>query len=187
LTVAVIRERGWSVRLIRETLGEPDATRTNPHNRSGPPVKLYRRERVEDAERQPRVREYLAGRPRRAERAKRAAQTRCDGTLAAIAALPIAVEAVPLSELRRRAIAAWEARNCDSAKGVDETTIQRWMVNHARHHLTAYDRTINALVGQTGRVDAVKALRRRIYGAIAAAYPALANECDRQARAREGA
>ncbi len=50
-----LRERGWTTRLIREFLGEHDAERPNGlkmGRRRLPPVKLYREERVSDAERE---------------------------------------------------------------------------------------------------------------------------------------
>ena len=45
LTMAGLRERGWSDVMIRDYLGEPDATRPNPRYRSAAPMKLYLAER----------------------------------------------------------------------------------------------------------------------------------------------
>jgi hypothetical protein len=50
LTMASLRERGWTDAMIREYLGEPDATRPNPRYWSAAPMKLYLAERAEAAE-----------------------------------------------------------------------------------------------------------------------------------------
>jgi hypothetical protein len=50
LTMAGLRERGWTDAMIREYLGEPDATRPNPRYWSAAPMKLYLAERAEAAE-----------------------------------------------------------------------------------------------------------------------------------------
>ena len=53
LTMAGLRERGWTEAMIRDYLGEPDATRPNPRYRSAAPMKLYLTERAEAAEASP--------------------------------------------------------------------------------------------------------------------------------------
>jgi hypothetical protein len=46
ILVADLRERGWTDTLIQRFLPDPDETRTNPHYRSGPRMKLYALGRV---------------------------------------------------------------------------------------------------------------------------------------------
>ena len=46
LTMSGLRERGWSDAMIRDYLGDPDATRPNPRYRSAAPMKLYLAERA---------------------------------------------------------------------------------------------------------------------------------------------
>ena len=41
LTKSQLKDRGWTDSLIRKFLSEADKTRTNPHYRSGPPMRLY--------------------------------------------------------------------------------------------------------------------------------------------------
>lgn len=50
LTMAGLRERGWTDAMVRDYLGEPDATRPNPRYRSAAPMKLYLAQRAEAAE-----------------------------------------------------------------------------------------------------------------------------------------
>jgi hypothetical protein len=51
--MAGLRERGWTDAMVREYLGEADATRPNPRYRSAAPMKLYLTERAEAAEASP--------------------------------------------------------------------------------------------------------------------------------------
>jgi hypothetical protein len=53
LTMTGVRERGWTDAMIREYLGEPDATRPNPRYSSAAPMKLYLAERAEVTEASP--------------------------------------------------------------------------------------------------------------------------------------
>ena len=53
LTMADLRERGWTDAMIGEYLGEPDATRPNPRYWNAAPMKLYLPDRVKAAEANP--------------------------------------------------------------------------------------------------------------------------------------
>lgn len=46
----LIEERGWTKGLIKDLLGEPDATARNPHYSTAAPMRLYLISRVEKAE-----------------------------------------------------------------------------------------------------------------------------------------
>ncbi|WP_229670974.1 hypothetical protein [Deinococcus aquiradiocola] len=106
-----LRERGWTTRLIREFLGEHDAERPNGlkmGRRRLPPVKLYREERVSDAEREEaflvaqgrameaRERAERAGRTRRANR-ERALSALVEEWVPSVQALPVRRGAVRLA------------------------------------------------------------------------------------------
>lgn len=60
----------------------------------------------------------------------------------------------------------------------------RWAVNYARHHLTKYDEALEEVAGKIGVAEATQAIWRKVYAAVAAAYPELAEECRRQAERR---
>lgn len=47
LSTLKLKERGWTDGMIRRFLGEPDATRPNPHYKCAAPMKLYELKRVE--------------------------------------------------------------------------------------------------------------------------------------------
>lgn len=72
-----------------------------------------------------------------------------------------------------------------STDSSDRASLLRWKVDYLRHRLSHYERLLDGLPGgerSPGRAEAVTLLRRRIYGAIAEAYPALAQECESRAR-----
>ncbi|MFB6900240.1 hypothetical protein [Streptomyces hydrogenans] len=56
----------------------------------------------------------------------------------------------------------------------------RWQVGYLRQALGRYETLLDGLYGDTGRREAERLLRRRLYEAIAAVYPALARECARR-------
>ncbi|MBB6171646.1 hypothetical protein HNR23_001706 [Nocardiopsis mwathae] len=72
-----LRQRGWSPAMVRDLLGAPDRTRTNPIFRSGAPMALYRLPRVEDAE----TGEGFASRAEQASRRAAAARRNADRRL----------------------------------------------------------------------------------------------------------
>ena len=54
-----LKVRGWSSNMIQSMLGVPDSTASNPHFRTGRPMRLYSIQRVLEAERQA---EFVAAR-----------------------------------------------------------------------------------------------------------------------------
>jgi hypothetical protein len=72
----------------------------------------------------------------------------------------------------------WASANDDPA------FLERITVNFIRHKLTRYDHELERLAGKVGVRRAVRVIRRRVYEAIAQAYPQYAAECRRQWRRR---
>ncbi|MFE5828936.1 hypothetical protein ACFQ67_08845 [Streptomyces sp. NPDC056488] len=64
--------------------------------------------------------------------------------------------------------------------GAPSGTLVRWQVSYLRHALSRYEALLDGLYGETGRGEAERLLRRRLYEAIGAAYPPLARECRRR-------
>jgi hypothetical protein len=84
--------------------------------------------------------------------------------LVAIAGMEIHVSMIPFSELRQLA-------HDDTGR-----------VNHIRHRLTIYHRLLEKY--DAGDAAILRAIRVKVYGAIAVAYPELAPECRRQLEER---
>ncbi len=189
LRLSVLRERGWTPALVAAFLGDPDALETNPHYRTAPPMRLRAVARVEAAEASP---EFSAAKEKAAMRsagAKKGVETRREALLRQVREMDVSVGVLPLDEVRRLAVEAYNARNF---WGVDRDApadfVERIMVNFVRHELTVYDEALDAAAGKVGVSAAVAAIRGKVFDAIAAAYPALASECggQRQVRSTRG-
>lgn len=70
--------------------------------------------------------------------------------------------------------------NCASVEDHGDF-LKRITVNYIRHNLTEYDNVIeNTLRGKTGKNKLWFSFQKKIYDAIAEAYPVYAEECERQ-------
>jgi hypothetical protein len=186
LTMAVLRERGWTDAMIREYLGEPDATRPNPRYSSAAPMKLYLTERAQAAEASPGWAERKAlGARRRAAGVAAADRNRAETEVLArqLAAYLVASLVFP-ADPQEAAIAAYnkwhlgrctcpgwnELGFCDKRADASDSPefLRRITVNHVRHQLTGYDRAYNRLVGRVGHQDAHEILRTEVNTAIEA-------------------
>lgn len=198
LSAAGLRARGWTARMVRQLLGEPDLLRANPYFRTAPRTRLYRVERVEAAEASEEFRAVSAASVRRSVAAKAAAQRRRREVLARIAAEPVDVPRLPPDRLSAAAIAHRNHRDEErsherwdhtpspaTVERAEPEALARSKVNYLRHLLTRYDELLDGLYGSTGRATAEESLRRRVYAAISEAYPDLAQECERQLSERE--
>ncbi|MBV9689891.1 MAG: hypothetical protein JO202_09290 [Ktedonobacteraceae bacterium] len=198
LTLTDLKARGWTDALVKQFLGEPDATKPNPHYRKAAPMRLYALARVEQAESQEEWQQAKARASRRSEASKKVSARKAAELVEQASQMRITVDRLPTETVIEQAIASYNAYNWEIAwrhgeafepatESSDPTFLDRITVNYIRHHLTSYDTHLEQLVGQIGVRQAGKVIRRRIYDAIAKAYPEYAQECERQMQARYGA
>ncbi|MFF0557715.1 hypothetical protein ACH4ZU_05100 [Streptomyces sp. NPDC020472] len=210
VTLTGVRRRGWTDAMVRDLLGTPDVQGRDPRRWSLAPVRLYLLARVEAVERTPEFAETAALCRARASAAGIHAERRRAAVLAAIRAEPIEVPLLPRPELERRAVrhrhllgarspgprregapAGPAASGRGSAPGTGAApgsaaapapagALVRWQVSYLRHALSRYESLLDGLYGAVGRGEAERLLGRRLYEAIAAAYPSLAGECRRR-------
>jgi hypothetical protein len=184
LTMAGLRERGWTDAMISEYLGEPDATRPNPRYRSAAPMKLYLAERAEAAEATPHWAERRACGDRRRAAGMAAADRKRAETevLARQLAADLVASLVFPADPQQAAIEAynkWHSDGCTCSgwhelgfcekradAGDSPEFLRRITVNHARHSLTGYDRAYDRLTGRVGHQDAREILRAQVNAAI---------------------
>ncbi|WP_329620472.1 hypothetical protein OG357_07895 [Streptomyces sp. NBC_01255] len=194
VTLTGVRRRGWTDSMVRDLLGSPDVQGRDPRRWSLAPVRLYLLVRVETVER---TAEFAAAsllsKARSAAAGVYAARRRA-AVLTAIRAAPIEVPLLPGPELERRAVRHRHLLGGGRSPGrtgpepdgaltdgtLTDGALTRWQVSYLRHALSRYASLLDGLYGETGRGDAERLLRRRLYEAIAAAYPALAHECLRR-------
>jgi hypothetical protein len=187
LNASRLRDRGWTPAMVRDLLGQPDRLARNRRFPGAARVRLYDLSRVEDAERKTTFKRVAALAARRSAAARAGAQRRRELVLRLMAADQITVPRLEPSVLTARAVRHRDEREgelTDPAE-VDRRTLDRWKVNYLRHQLTTYDTLLDDLFGKAGRPEAERMLRRRVYAAIWNTYPDLADECQRQLRARE--
>ncbi|MGW8767531.1 hypothetical protein ACWGN5_34120 [Streptomyces sp. NPDC055815] len=191
VTLAGVRRRGWTDAMVRDLLGTPDVQGRDPRRWSLAPVRLYLLARVETVERTPEFTETAALCRSRASAAGVHAERRRAAVLTAIRAQPIEVPRLPGPELERRAMRHRHLLGARSPGPRREAVppestpapagaLVRWQVSYLRHALARYESLLDGLYGETGRGEAERLLRRRLYEAIAAAYPPLAQECRRR-------
>jgi hypothetical protein len=190
-----LKTRGWTQLMVEKFLGAPDQLAKNPRYRSAAPMRLYSLARVEEAEMAEGVIAALAkAREKAAVRsaaARTGAATKTKNLLAMVEGLEVSMPVLPCIEIMQRAIDAYNdwafESNFDFIPATpqsDRLFLERIQVNFIRHRLTVYDRALEMLVGRAGKEAAIRALRKKIYGAIAKNYPYLEAECLRQAAHR---
>lgn len=181
LSMAGLRERGWTASMITSLLGEPDALKKNPHYAKAAPMRCYIEERVVSAETTPDFAAAKAKAVSRSNGAKKAADTKRDDLLKRVQEMRVSVKTKSLVHVRAQAIRAYNDWNDDVVSSDAEPVfLERLSVNYIRHNLTTYDAALEEVAGRVGIEDAVKEIRRKIYGAIAERYPELGEECSRQ-------
>ncbi|MFF4172526.1 hypothetical protein [Streptomyces sp. NPDC001744] len=194
VALAGVRRRGWTDAMVRDLLGAPDVQGRDPRRWSLAPVRLYLLARVEAVERTPEFAGASALSRARSSATGAYAARRRAAVLAAIRAEPIEVPRLPLPELERRAVLhrhalgarspgpgpGREAGAAPGRGGPPAGALARWQVSYLRHALSRYEALLDGLYGETGRGEAERLLRGRLYEAIAAAYPSLARECRRR-------
>jgi hypothetical protein len=191
-----LKTRGWSDRLIKSLLGEPNDTRTNPHLRSGPPICLYLKTRVHRAEKRKAFKDSQVGRGQRQEAAARAVGTKKRKLREAFDAITVVVPVLGWATLTERAIAHYNGRlRWDRIKDdylptaasahSDEWFLNRIRVNFLRHELTSYERILRGIAGRGGVDEAYGDVNSKALDAIADAYPDLADECNWQKETAE--
>ncbi|MEU2231027.1 hypothetical protein [Streptomyces vietnamensis] len=178
VTLAGVRRRGWTDAMVRDLLGTPDVQGRDPRRWSLAPVRLYLLARVEAVERTPEFAETAALCRTSASGAH--AERRRAAVLTAIRAEPIEVPLLPRPELERRAVRHRHLLGARSPGPDPAGALVRWQVSYLRHALSRYEALLDGLYGETGRGEAERLLRQRLYEAIAAAYPSLARECRRR-------
>lgn len=188
LTQSQILERpGWTRTLVKRILGEPDLIKPRF---GGGTINLYQRERVEAAEASEAFLSQQDAVAKRKAAARRVVEKKTAALLADVDRMSVRVTRIPLEDVRRRAIKAYNDRHwgSDMPAGMhsDSEFLDRITVNYIRHKLTRYDQALGKTAGKVGVHQAVDAIREKVYAAIAEAYPDLAEESRRQlARRRE--
>lgn len=170
LTQSQILERpGWNKKLITTLLGKPDAyKKIYGYSQE---AHLYNALRVVIAEKTDIWIQAQEDMAKRKQASIKAVQTKVDKIVDRIDNTTIIVKELPYTTIVKRAVGDGE---------YDKAYLDRQCVNYIRHELTGYDRTLDTCVGKTGKLEAYKCLRHKIFAEISRVYPMYAEECTRQ-------
>ena len=187
ITLSTVKSYGFTDKLIRELLPEPELV-VNPHYSSGPKMKLWDVNVVESAMKTEIFMAEMERRNKRRESAKKAVQTKTSKLKLQVNEFvkSVRISRIPLERLRLAAIVdkqKWYDSNgiCDKfAEDADDATVKRWMVNYIRHNMVEYDREIYDMKGKTGKSLLYFELHNGVLHKISEVYPELEDECLRQ-------
>lgn len=185
-------ERGWTDKLINMFLSEPDLKRPNPNYKAGPPMLLFKIDRIEAIEQTDEFKAQKEGAVKRKEAAKKAVNTKLKQLWEWLSTVEIHVPVLDKSKLIKRACYHYndmqEARElegrstCDMPATADSDPkfLERICVNYLRHCLTKYEEHLDGMSGKVGFAAGYKEIRRKIFSRISENYQWLADECKRQ-------
>lgn len=197
VTLAGLKERGWTDGAVKRFLGELDALVSNPNYRSGSRMGLYDLSRVERTEHSEAWRGWPDQTNARREKASARQTEQMSASRAALTAqinaVEIGIPRLPQEKLFRVAVdnrnapPEWHAAerghfdHADAGvSSADTGALQRWAVNYLRHVETDDDWLLDSVAGRVGVVEARLLIRERVLDAIAGQCPYLAAECARQ-------
>lgn len=189
-SVACLKERGWTDSSIAKFLGAPDKTKDNPYYRRGAPMRMYDPERVKQAESTVEVQAFFISSQARRVVRREVTASQTEKLLQEIDTMEVRVICKERRVLLQMAIKSYnDWHRMDeygeiASKDSPSSFLRRIEVNFVRHNLTLYDAAIDSAAGKVGVASAVHAIRKKVYDAIAAVYPHLADECAEQMRRR---
>ena len=182
VTSTTLKDRGWTQQMIVKFMPNPDTTATNPHYKSGPPMRLYSVDRILKIEASDEWKKEAEKSAKRKLSAAKAIETKRKQLEAWTESLVFDVPIIDSSALR---IAAINHFNSRSRSGIailqsDDGFLDRICVNYLRHELSDYDGKLLETRKKIGQSDAYEIIRDKVLNAIADAYPYLASECNTQ-------
>ncbi|MGA7740378.1 MAG: hypothetical protein WBP56_10105 [Polyangia bacterium] len=183
---SLIGKRGWTKTGIKKFLGAPYRIEQCHGDHSDYVVYWYLKTSVVAAEATPEFKAFQAKRAARSEAAGKGVRAKYKETMDFVDKLDIQVPQLDRETLIRRACEFYNARRSEPAPGPasastdsDPAFLVRIMVDYIRQVLTDYEAVLHAQFGRVGVEDAVEGIEKKVYTAIAKAYPDLAEECRR--------
>ena len=174
-TVTELKKRGWTERLIKALLGDPDRTTRNPVFRKAAPMRLYLRDRVEAAEQHPTFQDHITKSAKRRASAAKTAQRRTNDVVREAATAEL-LWMCPTRSLR-------ELHDISERTQHTETNSTRvdFLITFCSNHEIAAPQIPR---GKPGTAQAHAVLIARLCQEITLHWPALHDECsNRIARA----
>jgi hypothetical protein len=184
--------RSWTDTLIERFLGEPDKLVINKYYRSGPRVRLYKLERVLQAEETSEFKAAFVISQKRSMKAKEAAEKGIDTKIDKLCdeILGITGDSLPDFTPEELTLAACKNYNSlgipehiyfkiiesggdfrEASPQSEKPFLDRITVNYLRHTYFGYDESLSYIDGRVGKDIAYSMLREEIDEAIHEKYP----------------
>lgn len=185
VTKKYLKQRGWTEKMIKVLLPEPEYKR-NPRYHSQAPMQLWPLELVEAVEKTEEYKILLEKAERRRQAAYEVCNRKYDELMEEVdqRIADIYIPRIPIEmlmedsldakihwELEHRSYLEFEAE--EGMKNADLEVRKRWAVNYIRHRLTPYDGYLSDLKGRVGAEDAYHRYRDALMNAIFQTYPYL--------------
>lgn len=189
-------KRGWTDKLLKMFLPDPDLVKANPHYKSGPKMQLFNLARIEAIEKTKEFKAQQEITAKRKQAAEKAVETKWEQLWDYLSDIEIDVPVLDRAELvelacdHYKVMQSWreaEGRyTCDLMATADSEPrfLERICVNYLRHCLTKYEAHLDAMSGKVGFDVGYEIVRRRVFSAISEKYGWLADECERQEKAK---
>jgi len=185
-------ERGWTDKLLKAFLPEPDLVKPNPNYKSGPPMQLFEEARIERIENTSQFKKQFNATIGRKQAARKAVATKMEQLRKYLEAVEISLPALPRDDLIDKACRhyndiQWQReaegrKTCGllATKDSDRVFLDRICVNYLRHCLTRYESHLDKMSGKVGFGEGYREIRHKIFSKISGEYQWLASECKRQ-------
>lgn len=177
-------ERGWTDSLIKKYLPNPDETKTNPYYRSGPKMRLFKIDRVNEIEKKEDFIHDKVKTDKRKESTQDAVLTKKCKLRSYIKDIEIYIPHIEKKSLIKESVDHYNDLHFDQGKRAfindDEVFLNRICVNYLRHEASVYETELEKIKGKTGKIAAYSILKERILEQIAKQYDWLEEECNNQ-------
>jgi len=151
---SLIKDRGWTDRLIKLFYPEPEKTLPNPRYKKASPMSLYSRIKVNEIEQSA---EFLAEFEKVKKRrlvAKKVVAKKRKETIDMAEEISFIFPKISLADARKRGLQQKRdhlMQRCEFLENYTDDDVNRWAWNHIRHNLTGYDSTYSIARGKVGR------------------------------------
>jgi hypothetical protein len=175
-------ELGFNKKMIVLLLGEP-ILKDNPHYKSSPPMKLWKKTEVDNVINSEAFKNYLIEKEKKKDRYLKGVETKRKKLESFINTKidEIYVKVISKKKLEKYTIESkMEYDYSFELYVADNETLNRWMVNYIRHNLTEYDDVLYDAKGKVGIGEEYTKYKIAVLDKIKEVYPYLSEEVELQ-------
>lgn len=195
ITRAGLKLRGWTPKIIKSFIFEPDVITKNPYYKAGPPMLLYSFTKILEIENSSDFVELKNKTEKIKQSSKKAVETKLNKLKNYLNDIKFYLPILDQKDLYEKSITHfnefqefkqnnynnYQDRDYKEANlGSDPSFLCRIAVNYLRHQLTDYEEELFYIKGKVGFAFGYKEIKNKIFDLIIYKYPYLKNECEKQ-------